>query len=169
MKYIYVSKRTKDSLFSKNFQNYHLKGDYLLIKKNRNYWGIFLQDKNRIIGDCVVMYEEEKGITFLLIVIVYIEEEYRGRKLCNELVKNTIIKYEKKRGADLIKVVIAGGMPILKCLINVFRDLNYNVKTYKNKKEDIRNLKMITFQEAIKIEKRNYKYDIWQTLFFEKK
>ena len=31
------------------------------------------------------MYEEEEGITFLLIVIVYIEEEYRGRKLCNEL------------------------------------------------------------------------------------
>ena len=46
------------------------------------------------------------------------------------------MKYEKKRKADLIKVVIAGGMPILKCLINVFRDLNYNVKTYKNKKED---------------------------------
>ena len=31
---------------------------------------------------------------------------------------------------------------------------------------DIRNLKMITFQEAIRIEKRNYKDDIWQTLFF---
>ncbi len=65
-------------------------------------------------------------------------------------------------------MVIAGGEPILKCLIKVFEELKYKIKTYKSDKEDITNLKSITYEQALKIEKANYDYDIWQTLFFEK-
>jgi len=72
------------------------------------------------------MEEEENGITFLLIVFTFIEEEYRGRNLCYEIVKRTILKNEAKgSGSMLIKVVIAGGESILKCLIKVFKELKY--------------------------------------------
>ena len=37
---------------------------------------MFLFDKDKNIGVCEVM-EEENGITFLLIVFTFIEEEYR--------------------------------------------------------------------------------------------
>jgi hypothetical protein len=70
---------------------------------------------------------------------------------------------------NLIKVVIAGGMPILKCLISVFKELNYTIKKYKTKDENIQNTTNILPKTAIKIEQSNYENDIWQTLFFEKK
>lgn len=169
MNYIYVSYRTKDYLDVKDFINYHDKHDYLLIKRNKNYWGIFLQDiKKEIIGHCLVKYEKEYDVTFLLLVMVYIREEYRGYQLCKNLIKETIIRHENKKKTKLIKVVIAGGINILKCLINVFKELNYNIKNYKTGEENIQKLKIITFQDAIEIEKKNFESDIWQTLFFEK-
>ena len=70
---------------------------------------------------------------------------------------------------NLIKVVIAGGMPILNCLLSVFKELNYTVKKYKTKDENIQTLQNILSKTAIKIEQSNYENDIWQTLFFEKK
>jgi hypothetical protein len=114
------------------------------------------------------MEEEEDGITFLLIVYTFIDEEYRGKNLCYEIVKRTILKNKKKgKGSMIIKVVIAGGEPILKCLIKVFNELKYKIQKYKSdKKENIKQLKFITSEEAIKIEKKNLKTDMWQTLFF---
>ena len=77
--------------------------------------------------------------------------------------KNNI---EKKRKM-LIKAVIAGGESNLKCLIKVFKELNYKIQKYKSDKiENIKQLKFITSEEAIKIEKKNFKTDVWQTLFF---
>ena len=114
---------------------------------------------------CEVLSEKEDGVKLLLITYVFIDEQYRGKKQCYELVKNTILKHE----GSLIKVVIAGGEPILKCLIKVFKDLSYKIKKYKSDdKEDINNLKTITYENALKIEKKNKALDIWQTLFFHK-
>lgn len=100
--------------------------------------------------------------------MIYINEDYRGQKLCKNLIRETIIKNQKKAKTNLIKVVIAGGIIILKCLISVFKDLKYDIKNYKTDTENILELKNITFQDAIKIEKDNYESDIWQELFFEK-
>ena len=170
MKYIYVSKRTRDGIKLSDIENTTISDDYTQIKKDKNRWGIFVRDEGKIIGNSSVRYTEEKGVRFLSIDWVLIEEGYRGHKLCSKIVKKTIIKHEQKSGKpNLIKVVIAGGMPMLKCLIKVLSELNYDVKQYKTKREDINNLKTITFQKAIKIEKRNYIDDIWQTLFFIKK
>ena len=137
-------------------------------KKEEKRWGIFLydKDKNEIVGVCEVISQEEDGIKFLLIVYIFIDKNYRGNNQCYELVKQTILKTEKK-GGMLIKVVIAGGEPILKCLIKVFKELNYKILKYKSDiKENITNLKTITFEDAIRIEKRNQRSDDWQTLFF---
>ena len=102
----------------------------------------------------------------MLLVSVYIDDNYRGRNLCKELVKQTILKNEMRNKTNLIKVVIAGGMPILKCLLSVFKELNYIIKKYKTKNENIQILKNIRPSTAIKIEQSNYENDIWQTLFF---
>ena len=114
---------------------------------------MFLFDKDKIIGVCEVMEEEENGITFLLIVFTFIEEEYRGKNLCYEIVKKTILKNEEKRqGSILIKVVIAGGESILKCLIKVFKELKYKIQKYKSDTtENIKQLKSINPDEAFKI------------------
>jgi hypothetical protein len=146
----------------------HFLHDYNLIKKKNNYWGIFLRNKDKIIGNTLVAYEKEDNINYLLLVSVYINENYRGNKLCNELVKQTIIKNEIRNKTNLIKVYIAGGIPILKCLLRVFSELNYIIKKYKTKAENIKMLKTILPETAIKIEKSNYKNDIWQELFFDK-
>ena len=56
---------------------------------------MFLFDKDKSIGVCEVI-EEENGIIFLLIVYTFIEEEYRWKNLCYEIVKKTILKIKKK-------------------------------------------------------------------------
>jgi sulfatase maturation enzyme AslB (radical SAM superfamily) len=100
---------------------------------------------------CEVLAEKENGVEILLITYVFIDEQYRGKKQCYELVKKTILKHQ----GSLIKVVIAGGEPILKCLIKVFKDLKYKIKKYKSDdKEDISNLKTITYEDVLKIEKK---------------
>jgi hypothetical protein len=169
MKYIYVSYRTKDTFVNNITEkpSYDIVKSYSNIKKNKNRWGFFLVDKNKIIGNSEIMYEEDSGKKYGLLVWVFIENQYREKKLCYEIVKRTIIKNEKKKN-NLIKVVIAGGFPILKCLIKVFEELKYKIKKYNSSKEDITNLKLITYEQALEIEKKNYKYDKWQTLFFEK-
>ena len=132
--------------------------------------GNLLFDKDKIIGVCEVMEEEENCYNILLIVFTFIQEEYRGRNLCYEIVKRTILKNEAKGGSMLIKVVIAGGESILKCLIKVFKELNYRIQKYKSDTtENIKQLKFITSDEAFKIEKKNLKTDSWQTLFFVRK
>ena len=167
MKYIYISDKTKDNFNLIELPSPQIRLSYKNIKKSNNKWGIFLFDKDKIIGVCEVMEEEENGITFLLIVYVLIDEEYIGKNLCYEIVKRTILKNEKKKGSVLIKVVIAGGEPILKCLLKVFSELKYEIQKYKSdKNENIKQLKFITSEEAIKIEKKNLKTDMWQTLFF---
>lgn len=56
--------------------------------------GGFLRDKNEITGNTLVRYENENNIDYLELVSVYIDDKYRGRNLCKELVKQTIIKNE---------------------------------------------------------------------------
>ena len=52
----------------------------------------------------------------------------------------------------LIKVVIAGGESILKCLIKVFKELKYKIQKYKSDTtENIKQLKSINPDEAFKI------------------
>ena len=164
----YVSNRTLDENVKTNLINPHILHDYEVIKKKNNYWGIFLRHKNEIVGSTLVAYEKEDNIDFLLLASVYIDDKYRGRKLCKALVEQTIIKNEMRKKTNLIKVVIAGGMTILKCLLSVFKELNYTIKKYKAKTENIQILQNIRPETAIKIEQSNYENDIWQTLFFDK-
>ena len=162
----YVSNRTLDKDVKTNIINPHILHDYEVIKKRNNYWGIFLRHKNEIIGSTLVAYEKEDNIDYLLLVSVYINDKYRGRNLCKGLIEQTILKNEMRNKTTLIKVVIAGGMPILKCLLSVFKELNYTIKKYKTKDENIQKLQNIRPETAIKIEQSNYENDIWQTLFF---
>ena len=165
----YVSNTTLDEAVKTNIINPHILHDYDVIKYKKNYWGIFLRHKNEIIGSTLVAHEKEDNIDFLLLVWVYIDDKYRGRNLCKELVKQTILKNEMLNKTNLIKVVIAGGMPILKCILSVFKELNYTIKEYKTRDENIQILQNIRPETAIKIEQSNYENDIWQTLFFDKK
>jgi hypothetical protein len=166
----YVSKRTLDNGLTRNIIkiNPHILHSYEVIKKRNNYWGIFLRDKDEIIGNTMVTYEKEDNIDYLLLVSVYIDDKYRGRNLCKALVEQTILKNEMQNKTGLIKVVIAGGMQILKCLLSVFKKLNYTIKKYKTKDENIQRLQNIRPETAIKIEQSNYENDVWQTLFFDR-
>ena len=176
MEYLYISKRTKEDLVLSKLPTTHILSSYKNITKGpEKRWGIFILDKekNEIVGVSSVIEEQEDDVKYLLLEFIFIDEKYRRKNQCYELIKETILKYKKKRkerkkrGGGLIKVVIAGGEPVLKCLIKVFKELKYKIKKYKSdEKENIKNLKIIDFEEAIKIEKRNHKYDIWQTLFF---
>ena len=175
--YKYISDRTKEDLVLSKLPSTHILQSYNTIKKKKNSgekrWGMFLFDKSpvpgmgdEIIGVCEVISLKEDGVKILLVAYTFIDKKYRGKNLCYELIKRTILKNEEKKGT-LIKVVIAGGEPILKCLIKVFKELKYKVKKYKSdEKEDIHKLKTITFEDAIKIEKKNKKTDCWQTIFF---
>ena len=166
----YVSNRTLDNGLNRNIINInpHILQSYEVIKKRNNSWGIFLRDKDTIIGNTMVTYEKEDNIEYLLLVSVYIDDKYRGRNLCKGLIEQTILKNEMRNKTNLVKVVIAGGMPILKCLLSVFKELNYTIKKYKTKFENIQILQNIRPETAIKIEQSNYESDIWQTLFFDK-
>ncbi len=165
----YVNNRTLDENVKTNIIiNPHILHDYDVIKKRNKYWGIFLRHKNEIIGSTLVAHEKEDNIDFLLLASVYIDENYRGRNLCEELVKQTILKNEMRNKTNLIKVVIAGGMPILQCLLSIFKGRDYTIKKYKTKVENIQILQNIRPETAIKIEQSNYENDIWQTLFFDK-
>jgi GNAT superfamily N-acetyltransferase len=116
----------------------------------------------------MVAYEKEDNIDYLLLVAVYINDKYRGRKLGKALIEQTILKNEMQNKTNLVKVVIAGGMPMLKCLLSVFTELNYTIKKYNTTNENIQMLQNILPETAIKIEQSNYESDIWQTLFFDK-
>ena len=164
----YVSNRTLDEDVKTNIINPHILHDYEVIKKRKNYWGIFLRHKNEIIGSTLVAYEKEDNIDYLLLVAVYINDKYRGRNLGKALIEQTILKNEMQNKTNLVKVVIAGGMPMLKCLLSVFKELNYTIKKYKTTNENIQILQNILPETAIKIEQSNYESDIWQTLFFDK-
>ena len=164
----YVSSRTLDDDVKTNIINPHILHDYEVIKKKKNYWGNFLRHKNEIVGSTLVAHEKEDNIDYLLLVSVYINDKYRGHKLCKGLIEQTILKNQMLKKTNLIKVVIAGGMPILKCILGVFNELNYTIKKYKTKLENIQILQNIRPETAIKIEQSNYESDIWQTLFFDK-
>ena len=188
MKYLYISNRTREKIDLSKAPSQHILFPYKIIKtSSRNpskskpadkKWGMFVLDteKKELIGVCQINISQEDGIPFLLLGHIYIEESYRKRQLGYELVKRTILKILQQRKSDknknknktlLIKVVIAGGEPVFKCLIKVFQELKFKVFKYQSdQKEEIRKLKPITFAEALKIEKRNVRYDRWQTLFF---
>ena len=162
----YVSSITLDNDVKTNIINPHILHAYEVIKKRNNYWGIFLRDKDEIIGNTMVTYEKEDNIDYLLLVAVYINDKSRGRNLGKALIEQTILKNEMQNKTNLVKVVIAGGMPMLKCLLSVVKELNYTIKKYKTTNENIQILQNILPETAIKIEQSNYENDIWQTLFF---
>ena len=164
----YVSNITLDNRLNININNPHILHSYEVIKKRNNYWGIFLRDKHEIIGNTMVTYEKEDNIDYLLLVHVYIDDKYRGRNLGKALIEQTILKNEMQNKTNLVKVVIAGGMPMLKCLLSVCKELNYTIKKYNTTNENIQMLQNILPETAIKIEQTNYESDIWQTLFFDK-
>jgi hypothetical protein len=164
----YVSNITLDNGVKTNIINPHILHAYEVIKKRNNYWGIFLRDKDEIIGNTMVTYEKEDNIDYLLLVAVYINDKSRGRNLGKALIEQTILKNEMQNKTNLVKVVIAGGMPMLKCLLSVVKELNYTIKKYKTTNENIQILQNILPETAIKIEQSNYESDIWQTLFFDK-
>jgi len=173
MNYIYISKSTKDKFLSeipkKNLAviNHSIILSYKMIKKTPKKWGMILMDKNKIIGICEMADEEEDGVEFMLITNVFVDENYRGLKLCNNLLRETILMSQKKKKSELVKVVIAGGMPVLKCMLHVFSELKYKIKKYSSDtNENIKKLKNITKDNAIKIERKNKSLDRWQTLFF---
>ena len=73
MKYIYVSKGTKDK-FPNNLEkpSFDIIKSYSNIKKkDKNRWGIFLFDKNKIKGNSEIMYEEEFGKKYALLVSTF--------------------------------------------------------------------------------------------------
>jgi len=164
----YVSNITLDNSVNININNPHILHSYEVIKTRDNYWGVFLRDKHEIIGNTMVTYETEDNIDYLLLVSVYIDDKYRGRNLGKALIEQTILKNEMQNKTNLVKVVIAGGMPILKCLLSIFKKLNYTIKKYKTKNKKIQILQNIRPETAIQIELSNYESDIWQTLFFDK-
>jgi len=189
MKYFYVSHRTQDTFIKglKEKLSYHILYTYKLIKKNNNkQWGFFLFDKGKLIGYTQADYTKERKINILYIIQVYLDEEYRGKKLCNELLKRTIIKHEQNKGKpNLIKITYAEGMSMLKCSLRSFKELDYKIKIYQNQyemimsnkkinninfdtEEDIKKLKNISYKKVIEIEMKNKKYDIWYSLFFYK-
>ena len=183
MKLFYVSHRTQDTFIKglKEKPTYHILSTYKLIKKNNNQWGIFLFDKGKLIGYTQADYTKERKINILYIIQVYLDEEYRGKKLCNELLKRTIIKHEQNKGKpNLIKITYAEGITMLKCSLRTFKELDYKIKIYQNQyemimrninfdtEEDIKKLKNISYKKAIEIEDKNKKYDIWYSLFFYK-
>ena len=186
MKYFYIINRTNDTFIKelKEKPTYHILSTYKLIKKKKNNnWGIFLFDEGKLIGYTEANYTKESKINILYITHVYLDEEYRGKKLCNELLKRTIIKHEQNKGRpNLIKITYAEGITMLKCSLRTFKELDYKIKIYQNQydqiisnknfdtEEDIKKLKNISYKKAIEIEEKNIsgKYDIWYSLFFYK-
>ena len=68
--------------------------------------GYFLINSEKMIGCTQVAYTEESKKPILHILWVIVEEEYRGKKICYDLLKRTIIKHEKKKNnPNLIKKV----------------------------------------------------------------
>ena len=120
--------KTKDT-FIKEFKekpNYHILSTYKIIKKNNNKWGIFLFDKGKLIGYTHADYTKESKINILYIIHVYLDEEYRGKKLCNELIKRTIIKHQQNKDKpNLIKITYADGIRMLNCSLRSFKELKF--------------------------------------------
>ena len=72
MKYIYISDKTKDNFNLIELPSTNIRQSFKNIKKSKNKWGMFLFDKDKIIGVCEVMEEEENCYNILLIVFTFI-------------------------------------------------------------------------------------------------
>ena len=168
---IYIDSKIKKKL-NKIITNRQIINDYRIIKKNSNRWGLFLADGDEIIGVSHIYQEDEAGDHFSNIAIVFIDERYRGKKLCSMLVEKTFkVLEEKNYGGGVIETVIAGGIPMLKCFLRVVSKLNYNIYSVPTNKfgNAIRHkMKLITSIQALQIERRNYNLDEWQRLRFVK-
>ena len=157
---------------NKIITNRQIISDYKIIKKNSNRWGIFLANGDEIIGVSHIILEDEANERFSNIAYVFIDERYRGQKLCSMLVEKTFkVLEEKNYGGGVIETVIAGGIPMLKCFLRVVSKLNYNIYSVPINEfgNAIRHkMKLITAQKALQIERRNFDLDEWQRLRFVK-
>ena len=131
-----------------------------------------MADGDEIMGVSHILLEDEDGEHFSNIAYVFIDERYRGQKLCSMLVEKTFkVLEEKNYGGGVIETVIAGGIPMLKCFLRVVSKLNYNIYSVPTNEfgNAIRHkMKLITAQKALQIERRNYDLDEWQRLRFVK-
>ena len=136
---------------------------------DNNRWGIFLLDGNKNIGASHV-YQTD---AISNIVHVYIDDNYRGKKLCSMIVENLFEVVEKKNYGDgVIETVIAGGLPVLKCFLRVVDKLNYNIYSVPvNDDGDVvrKNMELITSKRALELQAYNSSIDEWQRLRFVKK
>ena len=169
---IYIDSKTDTKNINKFIHNRNIIFDYNTILRSNDTYGIFLADGDEIVGVAEVTQEDEDGERFSNIVNVFIDERYRGKKLCSMLVEKTFkVLEEKNYNGGVIETVIAGGMPMLKCFLSVVSKLNYNIYSVPtNKFGDVirHKMKLITAQKALQIERRNYSLDVWQRLRFEK-
>ena len=130
-----------------------------------------MADGDEIMGISHIYQEDEAGEHFSNIAYVFIDERYRGQKLCSMLVEKTFKVLEEKNYGGVIETVIAGGIPMLKCFLRVVSKLNYNIYSVPTNEfgNAIRHkMKLITAIKALQIERRNYDLDEWQRLRFVK-
>lgn len=138
-------------------------------------WGIFLLDSNEIIGASHVYQteDEDDGAIYSNIVHVYIDDNYRGKRLCSMIVEKLFKVLGKKNYGDgVIETVIAGGIPVLKCFLRVADKLNYNIYSVPvNNDGDVvrEQMELITAQKALELQAYNSSIDEWQRLRFVKK
>lgn len=138
-------------------------------------WGIFLLDGNKIIGASHVYQteDEDDGAIYSNIVHVFIDGNYRGKRLCSMIVEKLFEVLEKKNYGDgVIETVIAGGIPVLKCFLRVVEKLNYNIYSVPvNNDGDVvrEKMELITAQRALELQTYYSSIDEWQRLRFVKK
>ena len=68
MKYIYISNKTKDNFNLIELPSTNIRQSYKNIKKSNNKWGMFLFDKDKIIGVCEVMEEKDNIFTYSIYI-----------------------------------------------------------------------------------------------------
>lgn len=144
-----------------NFKKYKLEKDLSnisfdvnLIIKEKNRKGVFLIKDNKIVGFYSLLLDP-----ILLLVIITISREHRGKRLCYKLM-DYLIDYIKKKDIKVLKIVNAGGISALKCYSYIDK-LNYNI-FYKNNDEWIK----INKDEMLRIGKEMIDRDEWMELLF---
>ena len=89
---IYIDSETETKNINKFIHNRNIIFDYNTIRRSNDTYGIFLADGDEIVGVAEVTQEDEDGERFSNIVNVFIDERYRGKKLCSMLVEKTFKK-----------------------------------------------------------------------------
>ena len=158
------------------FDNYNTikQGKCFLLGSKYKYWGIFVQNKDKIIGSSFVIQYKEDNKNICYLEGININDEINNKTdLYEQILNHTIIKYEGlKIKPDYIRMIIENENYV-KSILKIFKKNNFNVKTYEidnYKEQNIHKLKDVSPQEIIDIEQTfiDNNIDIWKILFFEK-